>query len=52
MKTAEEVLKLISELNNGEKINLLSAMYDKYYDGGGAVRYSERDKQKKDTDDY
>lgn len=40
--TAEEVLKLISDLNNGERITLLDKMYDKYYDGGGAVRYNEK----------
>lgn len=46
MKTAEEVLKSISELSNGEKQNLLNAMYDKYFDGGGAVRHIVKEDNK------
>ncbi|MFD4819541.1 hypothetical protein [Peribacillus butanolivorans] len=39
--TANEVLGILNNMDNGERIKLLDKMYDKYYDGGGAVRYNE-----------
>ncbi|MBO0996780.1 hypothetical protein IOC57_03260 [Bacillus sp. SD075] len=40
--TANEVIEIINNMDNGERIKLLDNMYDKYYDGGGAVRYNEK----------
>ena len=32
--TSEEVLKIISEMDNGERIDLLKALYYKHFDRG------------------
>lgn len=39
--TANEVIEIIKNMDNGERIKLLDNMYDKYYEGGGAVCYNE-----------
>ena len=35
--TAEEMFKMIKDLEKEEKQELLNLLYDEYYDGGGAV---------------
>ncbi|MED3986952.1 hypothetical protein P4646_23285 [Peribacillus simplex] len=45
--TANEILAIINDMDNGERIKLLDKMYDKYYDGGGAVRYSEENSKRR-----
>lgn len=44
---ANEVLEIINNMDNGERIKLLDNMYDKYYDGGGAVRYNEENSKRR-----
>lgn len=35
MKTAEDIFKVIEELDDTEKWKLLSMLYDEYYNSGG-----------------
>lgn len=45
--TDNDVLAIINDMDNGERIKLLDKIYDKYYDGGGAIRYSEENSKRR-----
>lgn len=45
-KTAEEIMKSIDEMENGERIKLLGNLFDKYFDNRPSKEELAKEKEK------